>query len=138
MIVQHLLNHHFNIEKSNIHYTAAQMDKAFSVNECFRDFLEGDNNAENMAIQVVKSFDELGKNLRSLDDLPLVITSVLGMENIEKLCLIYLKSSIQFYVDLILFFQVDRPYFAIVNYFRLSQTQDYFQKTIKRHSMRLS
>lgn len=59
------------------------MDKAFSVNECFRDFLEGDNNAENMAIQVVKSFDELGKNLRSLDDLPLVITSVLGIENVN-------------------------------------------------------
>lgn len=84
MIVQHLLNHHFNIEKSNIHYTAAQMDKAFSVNECFRDFLEGDNNAENMAIQVVKSFDELGKNLRALE-LPLVITSVLGKEKLKIL-----------------------------------------------------
>lgn len=83
-IVEHLLNHHFNIEKSTIHYTAAQMDKAFSINECFRDFLEGDNNAENMAIQVVKSFDELGKNLRSLNELPLVITSVLGRKNLKN------------------------------------------------------
>lgn len=54
------------------------MDKAFAVNECFKDFLDGENNAENMAVQVIKTFDELGKNLRSLDDLPLVITSVLG------------------------------------------------------------
>lgn len=77
-IVEHLLNHHFGIELAQIHYTAGQMDKAFAVNECFKDFLDGENNAENMAVQVIKTFDELGKNLRSLDDLPLVITSVLG------------------------------------------------------------
>lgn len=83
-IVEHLLNHHFSIEASDIHYTAAQMDKVFSVNECFRDFAEGDNNAENMAVQVVKSFDELGKHLRTLDELPLAITSVLGTQNCNK------------------------------------------------------
>lgn len=55
------------------------MDSAFAVNECFKDFLEGDNNSENMTIQVIKSFDELGKNLRTLEELPLVITSVLGL-----------------------------------------------------------
>lgn len=63
------------------------MDKAFAVNECFRDFLEGENNAENMALQVIKTFDELAKHLRSLE-LPLVITSVLGKicdQNIIKL-----------------------------------------------------
>lgn len=72
------MKHHFSIEAAAIHYTAAQMDVAFSVNECFSEFLERDNNSENMAIQVIKSFDELAKNLRSLDELPLVITSVLG------------------------------------------------------------
>lgn len=77
-ILVHLLKHHFNIDNEEIHYTAAEMDSAFAVNECFKDFLQGDNNAENMAIQVIKSFDELGKNLRALDELPLVITSVLG------------------------------------------------------------
>lgn len=77
-IVEHLLNHHFNIESGKIQYTAAQMDAAFAVNECFKEFLEGDNNSENMAVQVIKTFDELAKNLRSLDELPLVITSVLG------------------------------------------------------------
>lgn len=77
-IVEHLLDHHFGIKLGQIHYTAGQMDKAFAVNECFKDFLEGDNNAEKMTIQVIKTFDELGKNLRSLDELPLVITSVLG------------------------------------------------------------
>lgn len=44
----------------------------------FNDFMEGENNSENLSIQVIKTFDELAKNLRSLDELPLVITSVLG------------------------------------------------------------
>lgn len=73
-----MLNHHFGIDAAAVHYTAAQMDAVFSVNECFREFLEKDNNSENMAIQVIKTFDELAKNLRSLEELPLVITSVLG------------------------------------------------------------
>lgn len=77
-IVEHLLNHHFNIENTEVHYTAAQLDKAFAVNECFTEFLGGSNNAESMSVQVIKTFDELGKNLRSLNELPLVITSVLG------------------------------------------------------------
>lgn len=77
-IVEHLLNHHFDIEKSEVHYTAAQLDRAFAVNQCFTEFLEGNNDSENMTVQVIKTFDELGKNLRSLHELPLVITSVLG------------------------------------------------------------
>lgn len=97
-IVEHLLNHHFNIEQTEIQYTAAQMDAAFAVNECFRDFLEGNNNSENMAIQVVKTFDELGKNLRSLDELPLVITSVLGtfFKNRNLYTILQQKSNISF------------------------------------------
>lgn len=78
-IVEHLLQHHFDIDIATIHYTAAQMDSAYALNECFKEFLDGENNAENMAVQVIKTFDELGKNLRSLDELPLVITSVLGV-----------------------------------------------------------
>lgn len=77
-IIEHLLNHHFNIENSEVHYTAAQLDKAFAINECFTEFLDGVNDSENMTVQVIKTFDELGKNLRSLNELPLVITSVLG------------------------------------------------------------
>lgn len=83
-IVEHLLNHHFGIELSEIHYTASQMDSAFAVNDCFKEFLDGDNNAENMAIQVIKTFDELNKNLRSLDELPLVITSILGQSPVFR------------------------------------------------------
>lgn len=94
-IVEHLLKHHFNVDSAEIHYTAAQMDRAFAVHDCFRDFLGGDNNSENMAIQVVKSFDELGKNLRALDELPLVITSVLGM-SINTIFVIY-HSSMRFW-----------------------------------------
>lgn len=39
-----------------------------------------------MAIQVIKTFDELNKNLRSLDELPLVITSVLGQSAVFRYC----------------------------------------------------
>lgn len=85
-IVQHLLNHHFSIENHNISYTAAELDTIFSVDKVYRDFLESDNNAENLSIQVIKSFDELAKNLRSLDELPLVITSVLGQSPVFRYC----------------------------------------------------
>lgn len=80
-IVEHLLNHHFGINAEQINYTAAQLDAAFSVDEMFKNFLEGENNSENLSVQVIKTFDELAKNLRSLDELPLAITSVLGKLN---------------------------------------------------------
>lgn len=85
-IVQHLLSHHFSIAADEISYTAAEMDAAFSVDRAYRDFLDGDNNSENLAIQVIKSFDDLAKNLRSLDQLPLVITSVLGQSPVFRYC----------------------------------------------------
>lgn len=99
-IVEHLLNHHFNVDLKNIHYTAAQMDGAFAVNECFNDFLDGNNNAENMAIQVVKTFDELSKNMRALDELPLVITSVLGMLNIYCLNISNKRFELLFHIQI--------------------------------------
>lgn len=85
-IIEHLLNHHFGIKQSEIKYTANQMDSAFAVNECFKEFLDGENNAENMTIQVIKTFDELNKNLRSLEELPLVITSILGKSPVFRYC----------------------------------------------------
>lgn len=77
-IVEHLLNQHFRIESDQIQYTAAQLDAAFAVDEMFKDFLDGEHNSENLSLQVIKTFDELAKHLRSLDELPLAITSVLG------------------------------------------------------------
>lgn len=91
-IVNHLLEHHFKVSPSDVHYTAAQMDSAYAVNECFKEFLEGENNSENMAVQVIKSFDELGKHLRTLDELPLVITSVLGSFSVFSFTIFYLTS----------------------------------------------
>lgn len=78
-IVEHLLQHHFDAKETDIRYTAAQLDTAFAVDSIFKDFLEGEKNSENLAIQTIKTFDELAKNLRALDELPLVITSVLGI-----------------------------------------------------------
>lgn len=58
---------------------AAQLDKAFAIDEIFNNFMEGSTNSENLSVQVIKTFDELAKDLRSLDELPLAITSILGI-----------------------------------------------------------
>lgn len=77
-IVEHLLTHHFGASLTDIKYIADQLDSAFAVDAIFKDFLESQQNSEHLAIQVIKTFDELAKNLRALDELPLVVTSVLG------------------------------------------------------------
>lgn len=80
------MKHHFSIEDNDISYTAAELDTVYSVDKVYRDFLESDNNSENLSIQVIKSFDDLAKNLRALDELPLVITSVLGQSPVFRYC----------------------------------------------------
>lgn len=85
-IVEHLLQHHFSIEPNQISYTANQLDSAFAVDKMFTDFMDGDNNAEHLSVQVIKTFDELAKNLRALDELPLGITSVLGQSPVFRYC----------------------------------------------------
>lgn len=79
-IVLHLLNYHFKIDADKIAYTASQLDDTFAMDSSYDD-LHGKNNAEHLAINVIKIFDELAKSLRSMDKLPLVITSVLGKKN---------------------------------------------------------
>lgn len=78
-IVKHLLNYYFKFDQKNIKYTADQLDKAFAIDDIFNNFMEGGTDSEKLSVQVIKTFDELAKDLRSLDELPLAITSILGI-----------------------------------------------------------
>lgn len=78
-IIYHLLNRHFDIPSSQISYTATETDYAYTLSNVFEEAAGGKNNSENLSIPAIKTFDELAKCLRSLNELPLVITSVLGI-----------------------------------------------------------
>lgn len=85
-IVTHLLQHHFQIDSNQIAYIATELDCAFALDNVFTKFKGSQNNAENLSLAVIKTFDELAKCLRSLDGLPLVITSVLGKSPVFRYC----------------------------------------------------
>lgn len=85
-IVLHLLHHHFKINTANVKYTATELDSAFELHNAYMKFKGSQNNAENLSVAVIKTFDELAKTLRSLDGLPLVITSVLGQSPVFRYC----------------------------------------------------
>lgn len=84
-IVRHLLGHHFELNDS-IRYTASELDVAFTLDRTFEDACGGASNSEQLSIPVIKTFDQLAKCLRSLDELPLVITSVLGKSAAFRYC----------------------------------------------------
>lgn len=72
----YLLNHHFNIKAAHINYVAGQFDLAYRVSSSSKSDNESEN-SENLALAVIRSFDDLAKKLRSLD-VELDVTSVLG------------------------------------------------------------
>lgn len=56
---------------------AGQFDLAYRVSSSFSGVQNEMENSENLALAVIKSFDDLAKKLRSLD-VELDVTSVLG------------------------------------------------------------
>lgn len=90
-IVEHLLGHHFGFQSSQIQYVAGQLDKVYKLNHIFKvDKLDKDINqevdAETTALEVIKSFDDLGQKLRTLDELPLEITNIQGTSPVFRYC----------------------------------------------------
>lgn len=77
-ITLHLLNYHYGISSSEISYVADEFDVAYQLESTHFLFEDKEDNAENLAFAVIKSFDEVAKNLRALDNIPLDISSVLG------------------------------------------------------------
>jgi U3 small nucleolar RNA-associated protein 22 len=78
-IVTFLLKHHFNIISDKINYIASQFDVTIK-----NIFSEMNETNEERSLLAIKSFDELGKELRGLDDLPLEIVGVLGVDAVFR------------------------------------------------------
>jgi U3 small nucleolar RNA-associated protein 22 len=75
-IVVYLLQNHFNIIASKIHYIASQFDITIrNINN------ELNETNEEKCREIIQIFDELSKNLRSMKDLPLEIVSVTGLDS---------------------------------------------------------
>ncbi|KAL7016232.1 hypothetical protein ACKWTF_009968 [Chironomus riparius] len=78
-IVTFLLKHHFNIINDKIVYNAKQFDIVIrSV------FNELDETNEERSLAAIRAFDEMSKELRNLNDLPLEIVSVLGTDPVFR------------------------------------------------------
>lgn len=75
-IVKFLLKHHFNIGKEKINVAGSQFDVV--IRNIFNEMNETN---EERSLNVIRAFDEMSKELRSLTDLPLEIISVLGIDS---------------------------------------------------------
>lgn len=75
-IVMFILKHHFHIISDKVNYVAQQFD--VTIRNIFNELNETN---EERSLTVIKSFDELSKELRALNDLPLEIVSVLGIDS---------------------------------------------------------
>lgn len=78
-IVKYLLKLHFHIINDKINYIAPQFD--VTVRNIFNDLNETN---EERSLVAIKSFDELSRELRALNDLPLEIVSVLGIDAVFR------------------------------------------------------
>lgn len=75
-IVLFVLKHHFHIISDKVNYVAQQFDVTIRII-----FNEMNETNEERSLVVIKTFDELSKELRALNDLPLEIVSVLGIDS---------------------------------------------------------
>lgn len=78
-IIMYLLQHHFNVISDKVNYIASQFDT--TIKNIFNEMNETN---EERSLIAIKSFDELSKELRALNDLPLEIVSVLGIDSIFR------------------------------------------------------
>lgn len=78
-IVIFLLKHHFHVISDKINYVAQQFDLAIK-----NIFNEMNETNEERSLVAIKSFDELSKELRALNGLPLEIVSVLGIDSVFR------------------------------------------------------
>lgn len=71
-----------------MNYAAGQFDLAYRVSNSYAKTADDFENSENLALAVIRSFDDLAKKLRSLD-IELEVTSVLGSSAVFRYCEIY-------------------------------------------------
>lgn len=67
-------------------YTGNELDIAYSIDKTYEESFDDVKNAEQLSTSVIKAFDDLAKMLRSLQNIPLSITSVLGKSPVFRYC----------------------------------------------------
>lgn len=77
-IISYILQKHLGLKK--LDYTANEFDVALKMNKK----IELSN--EESALKVIRSFDEVCKAIRGLDDLPLEVTSIQGVSPVFRYC----------------------------------------------------
>lgn len=92
-IIDHLLEHHLKVSSKEFHYIANELDVAFKLNKVFKTerlhqkfVIDQNTDAEMATVGVIRSFDDLGRKLRTIKELPLDITSISGISPIFRYC----------------------------------------------------
>lgn len=77
-IVYYLIKEHFGINMTHINYVANQFDIVYLVDNTLFSFEDGDTDIERLTSCAIQSADQLSKQLRSLQNIPLNISTVQG------------------------------------------------------------
>lgn len=94
-IVLYLLQHHFQLENKDVDYIAGEFDAVFQLSKAFKvdslnvknqNKIPQDTNAEALALQVIREFDDLARKLSGLKELPLEIVSIAGISPVLRYC----------------------------------------------------
>ena len=94
-IVLYLLQHHFQLENKDVEYIAGEFDAVFQLTKAFKvdslnmknqNKIPQDTNAEALALQVIREFDDLARKLNGLKELPLEIVSIAGISPVLRYC----------------------------------------------------
>lgn len=80
------MEHHFGLKEDDILYAGNELDVAYTIDKTYEDSFDDVKNSEQLAMTVIKTFDELAKILRSLQNIPLSVTSVLGKSSVFRYC----------------------------------------------------
>lgn len=80
-IILFLLKEHFNLDGKRVAYVADQFES--SIRNIFNEDLETN---EEKSLKCIQAFDQISKELRGLNDLPLEIYTVLGVDPVFRYC----------------------------------------------------
>lgn len=77
-IIYYLIKEHIDMNMSKINYVANEFDIAYKVDNTNFAFEDGDTDIERVSSSAIQCADQLGKQLRSLLNIPLNISTVQG------------------------------------------------------------
>ncbi|XP_063696273.1 nucleolar protein 6 [Culicoides brevitarsis] len=80
-ICYHILKRHFNIPEISLHFLSDQFDIAIRTKGS-----KNNDTGEHRALSVIQVFDKLSQEMRTIDSIPLAVTSVLGIDPVFRYC----------------------------------------------------